>query len=146
MKLELWRPLIDLEKEWDALFHLPRLLDKDSEFPFRPSMDVARANGDMIVTAELPGIDPDKDLEITVDDDYLIIKGEKSEEKEQTEEDRYTHERRFGEFIRRIPVPEGVDAEKISADYVKGVLTVTVRLPEETTPKEPQKISVGSSD
>lgn len=142
MKLELWRPLIDLEKEWDSLFRVPRFVSEGFEFPFRPSMDVARKDGELIVTAELPGIDPDNDVEITVDDDYLTITGEKSEEKEVSEEDRYMHERRYGKFVRRIPVPEGVSADEITANYAKGVLTVKVTLPEETKPAEPQQIRV----
>lgn len=142
MKLELWRPLIDLEKEWDSIFHLPRFMTEKAEFPFRPSIDVDCKNGELIVSAELPGIDPDKDVEITLDDDYLTIKGEKSEEKEVSEDDRYMHERRYGRFVRRVPVPEGVNANKIAADYAKGILTVKVTLPEETEPAAPQKIPV----
>lgn len=144
MKLELWRPLIDIEKELDSLFRLPRSLSERVEFPFRPSIDVDRENGELIVSAELPGIDPDKDIEITLDDDYLTIKGEKSEDKEISEDDRYLHERSYGKFVRRIPVPEGVSPDHIAADYAKGVLTVKVTLPEETKPAEPQKIPVGA--
>lgn len=139
MKLELWRPFLDLEKE---LIRFPRFVTEGFDFPFHPSMDVARTNGELVVTAELPGIDPDKDVEITVDDDYLIIKGEKSEEKEVSEEDRYMHERKYGKFVRRVPVPAGVSADKIAAKYTKGILTVTVTLPEEARPVEPEKIQV----
>lgn len=142
MKLELWRPLIDMEKEWESMFRLPRFVSEGFEIPFRPSMDVTRTDGELIVTAELPGIEPDKDVEITVGEDYLTIKGEKSEETEISEEDRYVHERRYGKFMRRVPVPEGVSADKITADYTNGVLTVKVALPEETKPAEPEKIKV----
>jgi len=142
MKLELWRPLIDLEKEWDSVFHVPRFVSAGFEFPFRPSMDVTRTNGELIVTAELPGVDPYKDVEITVDQDYLTIKGEKSEEKEVSQEDRYMHERKYGKFVRRVPVPEGVSGDKVAANYTKGILTVKVTLPEETKPVEPEKIKV----
>jgi HSP20 family protein len=107
-------------------------------------MDVDRNDGELIVSTELPGMDPEKDIEIVLDDDYLTIKGEKSEEKEVSEDERYMRERRFGKFLRRIPVPEGVSADKITADYAKGVLTVKVTLPEETVPSEPRKIPVGS--
>jgi HSP20 family protein len=142
MKLELWRPLIDLEKEWDSSFRFPRFVSEGLEFPFRPTMDVTQTDGELIVTAELPGIDPDKDVEITVDEDYLTIKGEKSEEKEVSEEDRYMHERKYGKFVRRIPVPEGVKADMIKANYTKGILTLKVAIPEETQPVEPEKIKV----
>jgi HSP20 family molecular chaperone IbpA len=142
VKLELWRPLIDLEKELDSFFRFPRVVSEGLEFRFRPSMDVTRTDGELIITAELPGIDPDKDIEITVDDDYLTIKGEKAEEKEVSEEDRYMHERRYGKFVRRIPVPEGVSSDRITANYTKGILTVKVTLPEETKPAKPEKIKV----
>jgi HSP20 family molecular chaperone IbpA len=142
MKLELWRPLIDLEKELDSFFRFPRVVSEGLEFRFRPSMDVTRTDGELIVTAELPGIDPDKDIEITVDDDYLTIKGEKAEEKEVSEEDRYMHERRYGKFVRRIPVPGGVSSDRITASYTKGILTVKVTLPEEAKPAKPEKIKV----
>jgi HSP20 family molecular chaperone IbpA len=142
MKLELWRPLIDLDKDWESVIRFPRFVSEGLELPLRPSIDVTRTNGELIVTAELPGIDPDKDVEITVDEDYLTVKGEKFEDKEVSEEDRYVHERKFGKFVRRIPVPEGVSADKITANYTKGILTVTVTLPEETKPVEPQKIKV----
>lgn len=145
MKLELWRPFFELDKEWESLFRFPRLITEGREFDFRPSLDATRTDGELIVTAELPGIDPVKDVEITVDDDFLTIKGEKTEEKEVKEEDRYVHERRYGKFMRRIPVPEGVSADKISANYDHGVLTVKVTLPEEKTLGEPHKIPVDVS-
>ena len=142
MRLELWRPFFELDKEWESLFHFPRFLTEGHEFDFRPSLDATRTNGELTVTAELPGIDPVKDVEITVDEDFLTIKGEKAEEKEISEENRYVHERRYGKFIRRIPVPEGVSADKIVANYTDGVLTVKVTLPEEKTLIEPRSIPI----
>jgi HSP20 family molecular chaperone IbpA len=142
MKLELWRPLLDLEKEFDALFRPSRMGRDGGEFDFRPSIDVERTDGELIITAELPGIDPDKDVEITLQDDYLTISGEKSEEREISEENRYLRERHYGKFVRRVPVPDGVTEDMISADYDRGVLTVTVKLPEEAQPPEPRKIPV----
>ncbi|HEX6947310.1 MAG TPA: Hsp20/alpha crystallin family protein [Acidimicrobiia bacterium] len=139
MKLELWRPLIDLEKELNTFFRFPRVRFDDFEFPFRPSIDVAQADGQLIVTAELPGIDPGKDVEVTVDEDYLTIKGEKASETEVDEDNRYVRERRYGKFERRIPVPEGVTADDITAEYAKGVLTVKVALPKTTETVEPAK-------
>jgi HSP20 family protein len=97
-----------------------------------------RENGDLVVTAELPGIDPEKDLKITVEADVLVIHGEKTVEKEVTEKDRYLKERSFGHFERRIPLPEGVDPDKLSARYDKGVLTVKVPLPTKVEPVKKQ--------
>lgn len=142
VKLERWWPPFDMEKEWDTIFRLPRLVSEGFELPFRPAMDVTRTDGTLVVTAELPGIDPDKDIEITVDDEYLTIEGEKSEETEVSEDDRFIRERKHGKFVRRIPVPEGVDPEQISAGYAKGILTVRVTLPEEVGHESPKRIVV----
>jgi HSP20 family protein len=139
VELKLWSSFLDLDKEWE-LFRFPRFLSEMHEF--RPSVDVDRHNGDLIVSVELPGIDPAKDVEITVDGDVLVVKGEKSEEREVSEDDRYVHERRYGKFIRRIPLPEGVSADKVMASYDSGVLTVRVTLPEEKAVLEPRTIPV----
>jgi HSP20 family protein len=144
MKLEIWRPLADIERDFDSMFGLPRFLSERGEFPFRPSMDVDSEHGELIVSTELPGMDPERDIEITLEDDFLTIKGEKTEEKEISEEDRHLRERRFGKFVRRVPVPSGVTTDDIVADYAKGILTVRVTVPEEGEPMEPQKIPVSS--
>jgi HSP20 family protein len=129
MELKVWTPFFDLDKEW-RLFNFPRLIG-EHDFAFRPSIDIAKQEGELVVIVELPGIDPDKDVEISVEDDILFIKGEKTAETEISEDDRYVHERAYGSFQRRIPLPVGVDPDKVTADYDKGVLTVRVSLPEE---------------
>jgi HSP20 family protein len=139
MKLELWNPLFELDRDRDSFWRFPRLLDDDE---FRPSIDVTRTDGHLMVVAEIPGIDPTDDVEITVDDDFLTIKGEKSEEAATKDESRIVQERRYGSFMRRIPIPDGVTAEDVVAKYDGGVLTVTVPLPEEAAPAEPRKVKV----
>jgi HSP20 family protein len=130
MELKVWTPFLDLDKEW-RLFDFPRLIGEGREFPLRPSIDIVRNNGDLVVTAELPGLDPEKDIEISVEGSVLSIMGEKTEEKEVTEDNRYMHERSYGKFSRRISLPGGVSPDKVTADYDKGVLTVRVGLPTE---------------
>ena len=73
----------------------------------------------------------EKNIEVKVTNGNLTIKGEKQEEKEEKKKDYYLHERHFGSFERSFDVPEGVDADKIEANFKKGVLTVTV-------PKKPE--------
>ena len=132
MEMKVWTPMFDLEKKVWAMFdRFPRLTG-EVQFEFRPTTDVTRENGTLVVTTELPGIDPGKDVEISVEGDLLIIKGEKSAESEATEKDRYLHERHFGSFERRLPLPDGVKPESVSAAYDKGVLTVRVPIPEKT--------------
>jgi HSP20 family protein len=90
-----------------------------------PTVDIAEKNSAYEVTAELPGMD-EKDIEVTFSDGVLTIKGEKKEEKEEKDKDYYLSERRFGSFQRTLRVPQGVDADKISATVKNGVLTVTM--------------------
>jgi HSP20 family protein len=129
MELKVWTPFLDLEKDIRSMFdRLPKMMG-ESSFEFRPTTDVVRENGTLVVTAELPGIDPDQDVQIMLEGDLLIIRGEKSAEKEIQEKDRYLHERHFGSFERKVPLPDGVDPDAISASYEKGILTVRVPLP-----------------
>lgn len=139
MDLKIWAPFDDVDKEWR--FEIPRLLREASGF--RPSMDVVKTDGHMVVTAELPGISSD-DVEVSLDGDILTIKGEKHEEKEVSEDDRYIHERSYGSFQRRITVPDGISADAIEANFDNGVLTVEVALPEEK-PAESKRIPVSTT-
>ncbi len=139
MELKLWSPLFDLEREWRIAF--PRFFG-ESGMEFRPSIDIVKREGELVITAELAGVDPE-DVEVTLDDNFLLLKGEKSEETEISEDDRYIHERAYGKFQRRIPMPEGVSADKIEATTTNGVLTLHVTLPEEVV-AEPRKILIES--
>lgn len=133
MELKVWSPFYEIEKEFRSMRdRFPSFFGELTTFDFRPITDMRREEGNLIVTAELPGIDPQKDVEITVEEGMLVITGEKTEEKEVHEEDRYLCERHFGSFERRLPLPDGVDPETISASYDKGILTVTVPIPELT--------------
>ena len=90
-----------------------------------PSVDVGETDKAFEITAELPGMDED-DIEVTLTDAGLTIKGEKKSEREETEKDYHRLERSFGSFQRFFAVPEEVDAAKIDARFKKGVLTVTL--------------------
>lgn len=95
-----------------------------------PAVDVTEDGKDYKITAELPGLE-EKDLNVTVAGGMLTIKGEKSYEKDEKNTDRHVSERAYGSFRRSFALPDGVDADKITADMAKGVLTVTL-------PKTPQ--------
>jgi len=91
----------------------------------RPSLDIAETDKAYTVTAELPGLEQ-KDVELTLRDNALILSGEKKQER--NEEDggvRYT-ERSFGRFERMVPLDAEVDADKVEARFRNGVLTVTL--------------------
>jgi HSP20 family protein len=107
------RSVFDLE--------MPKL--RDAGWAIAPAMDLVEKKGAYEITAELPGIS-EKDVEIKLSNRTLTIMGEKSEEKEEKEKDYYLSERRYGSFQRSFQLPEGVDVDKIDANFAKGVLTV----------------------
>lgn len=104
-----------------------------SQFGFAPSVDVYDKDGAIVVKAELPGVKKE-DISATVEDGDLVIKGSRAEEKEVKETDYYRMERSSGSFYRRIPLPEGVKTDDVSAKYEDGVLEVRVPRPAATTP------------
>ncbi|HLT38972.1 MAG TPA: Hsp20/alpha crystallin family protein, partial [Enhygromyxa sp.] len=88
-----------------------------------PALDVKEDEQNIVVTAELPGIDR-KDVEISVQEDMLEIRGHKSEERKQEEENYHVVERSYGAFSRRIALPWEVDSEQAQASMQNGVLTL----------------------
>ncbi len=87
-------------------------------------------DGHYLVRAEIPGIDPAKDVDITVRDNQMTIKADRSEKKETRGHSEFS----YGSFMRTITLPSGADAEEIKATYDKGILTVDVALPKEVAP------------
>jgi HSP20 family protein len=123
-------PLVTLRSEMDRLFDtFLREPFAGVDWPlwasekWSPAIDVAENEKELTVRAELPGIDP-KDLEVTVTGNQLVLSGEKKESSEQTEKDFYHSETRYGSFRRVVPLPEGIDAEHVEANYANGVLTL----------------------
>jgi len=82
-------------------------------------------NDEMIIRAELPGVDPEKDIDVTIDAGYLTIKGERREEFK----DANRSEFHYGSFTRSIALPSGVDDKSIHATYRDGILEVKVNCP-----------------
>ncbi len=99
-----------------------------------PALDVCENDDEIIVKAELPGVKSD-DIEVSVQGNTLYLSGEKKEEKEESH-DNYRHvERRYGRFSRAIPLPGNVNADKIKARNVDGVLSITLPKLESAKPK-----------
>jgi len=90
-----------------------------------PAVDVFERDGNLVVKAEMPGIEADK-IDVTVSGGELRITGERKEEKEVKEEDYYCSERSFGRIYRVLALPEGCDADKVSATAKDGVVEVVI--------------------
>ena len=100
-----------------------------------PSLDVTETKSDLLVKAELPGMDP-QDIKISLDEGVLTIKGEKKQEKEEKEEGYHLIERNYGSFTRSIQLPKDVQSDKINASFKNGVLKVVLPKSEEAKKKE----------
>ncbi|WP_347275629.1 Hsp20/alpha crystallin family protein [Candidatus Kuenenia sp.] len=100
-----------------------------------PSIDLAETDESVVVKAEIPGIDP-KEVNISIQDNNLIIKGEKKEEKEEKGKNYYRMERSYGRFSRSVELPASVDMEKVNAECKNGVLEITLPKKEEVRPKQ----------
>lgn len=94
-----------------------------------PALEVKRTNGNLVVTAELPGLSKDE-IKVQVIEDALVIEGERKREKEEKGEEFYRSERYYGKFYRSIPLPKGAQADAIKAELNNGVLEVTIPVPE----------------
>ncbi|NNC67384.1 MAG: Hsp20/alpha crystallin family protein [Gammaproteobacteria bacterium] len=138
-------PLATLREEVDNLFErfsedwpsLPRLFGRNWSYPIAefergfklprfeitPRVDVSENAYD--ITMELPGMS-DKDIELTLSDDSLTVKGEKKEEREEKKKNYHVSERSYGSFQRTFRVPSGVDQSKVDASYSKGVLNISL--------------------
>ena len=119
-----------------SIFGFEPLWRREAIWEAAPAVDVVEGEKAYEITAELPGMD-EKNIEVKVANGNLTIKGEKQEEKEEKKKDYYLHERHFGSFERSFDVPEGVDADKIEANFKKGILTVT--LPKKPEAQKPAK-------
>jgi HSP20 family protein len=142
MTLVRWRPMRDLFRFRDEM---DRLFDEYMErFPARremrermwtPEVDIHETENDVIVEAEIAGMDQ-KDIHVSIKDNVLTLKGEKKQEKEVKEANSHRVERSYGSFARSFPLPTTVLADKASATYENGVLKITFPKSEEVKPKE----------
>ena len=102
------------------------MVDATGERPllgFQPKVNVKESENKITVTAELPGLD-ENDFDISVDQNALLLRGEKKYEEEKTKQGVHYFESSYGAFLRRIPMPFEVNMEKVEAHYNNGILTV----------------------
>ena len=95
-----------------------------------------REDGTLVVRADLPGIDPDKDVELTVSDGMLYIHAERREEKKREETGYLRRELRYGSLSRALPLPKGTTESDITAAYEAGILEIRVPEPKQETAKK----------
>jgi HSP20 family protein len=119
------------------------LLPHLAEGMLKPSLDLGASDKEYTITVEIPGVD-EKDVNLEIVNDNLIIRGEKKQEKEEKEKNYYRIERSYGSFERVLSMPKDADQEGVKATFKKGVLTVT--LPRKALPKaDVKKIKVKSA-
>ncbi len=130
-------PFFDLWKDVDELFDtFLGGRDLEVKYEFAPRLDVEETDENIVIKAELPGVD-EKDIKLNVEEGHLILEGEKKEEREEKTEKGKVHliERSYGNFRRVIPLYNRVDVETIKADFKKGVLRITMKKTEEAKRK-----------
>ncbi len=146
-KGEIMTPLATLREEVDNLFdrfsedwpNLPRLFGRGWTYPVAdierrfsfpklevtPRVDVSESDNSYVIAMELPGM-TEKDIEVTLSDDSLTVKGEKKIEREDKKKNYHVSERSYGSFQRTFRVPSGVDYNKVDANYSKGILNISM--------------------
>lgn len=128
--LPMERLLREVAPEWGLRPFFGDMPELGEEMDFLPQISVSENDKGMTVSAELPGMD-EKDVEVSVTDDALTLRGEKKDEREEREGETYRSERWYGTFRRDIPLSGEYDADKAEASFSKGVLTVSLpRKPE----------------
>jgi HSP20 family protein len=110
---------------------------------FIPAVDIYEDEKRIVLKLEVPGI-PEKDLDVTVENNTLVVKGERKFEKEEKEENFHSIERRYGSFSRAFTLPTTVETENIDAKYENGVLKLELKKKPEAQPKQ-IKVNVNKS-
>jgi HSP20 family protein len=100
-----------------------------------PAVDIYEQNGNIVLKAELPGVDP-KDVDVRVENNILTLRGERKLENEVKREYYHRVERAYGSFTRSFTLPNVVDTEKIKAEYKDGLLRMTLPKKDEAKPKQ----------
>lgn len=115
----------EMNRLFDDLFpgYRGQALDQLSRYTDFPKLEISEDDAEIQISAELPGVNED-DVEITIDDQILTIRGEKRSSIE--EKDKGYSERSYGLFERRVTLPAGTEADKASASFDKGVLTLKI--------------------
>jgi HSP20 family protein len=124
-----WQGLFDIQRDMDVLMRrlTGSFLNRAVNDPtWVPAVDVFHRDKDLVVRAELPGVDPERDVEIVVQNGVLGIRGERRHEDRTEENGISRYESSYGTFERSVLLPEGVNDDDIQATYEHGILEVVV--------------------
>ena len=149
MALVRWEPVRELssiQSEMNRLFNTffdtPTGGNGPSVRRWIPAMDLVETDEHFVLKADLPGLAED-DVDIEVEDNVLTVSGERKAEHEDKREGYYRVERSYGAFRRSLTLPEGVDAQAVTATFDKGVLEVRIPKPEE---RKPRRVAIQVGD
>lgn len=124
-------------------FRVPAMLE-GGEVAFMPRITVKESESEISVRADLPGVNPE-DIEISLSDRGITLRGERREEREEEDRQRYYMEQSYGAFERYIPLDAEVDESKVDARFRRGVLEISLPKTQEARAKT-RKIEVKSSE
>ena len=141
-------PFRAMQREFDRMFrdfgtNLPAAFGATGGAQLAPLIDISESDDGIDITAELPGVDED-DVDITLTDRLLTIKGEKKAETEKKEKDYHLVERSYGSFRRSVTLPFAADPNAVEASFEKGVLKIHLPKPKEEA-QAPNRISIKKS-
>lgn len=143
MKLVKWthpfNELLEIRKTFKNLLDGEFLKEFTENADFMPQIEITEQDDKWLVSAELPGMKKE-DINIELEDGYLKISGKVENKKEIKENNYYYSERKYGTFARTIEVPNDVKPEEIKAEYVDGILNITI--PKNEKAKEVKKITI----
>jgi HSP20 family protein len=115
-----------------------------SAFDWTPQIESFERDGKLIVQADLPGMTKDN-INVDIEDDQIVIRGERHNERQENKAGLYHTERSYGSFYRTIPLPPGVDPDQADARFSNGVLEITMPMPEQKRSAKRLEISEGNS-
>jgi HSP20 family protein len=141
MALIRWQP-VPTNRLINSFFDTPTVQSAPSARRFVPATDLVETETHYVLRADLPGVSED-DISIELDHNVLTVRGERHSQHESNENGYRRLERTSGSFRRSVRLPQGVDADAISATFDRGVLEVSVPKPEQAQPKRVE-ISIGA--
>jgi HSP20 family protein len=149
MALVRWEPVreissiqSEMNRLFNSFFDTPTPPNGGTARRWLPAMDVVETDDHFVLTADLPGLG-EEDVNIEIEENVLTVSGERKAEHEEKREGFVRVERSYGSFRRSLTLPEGVDAEAVSANFDKGVLEIRIPKPEQ---RKPRKVEIQVGD